>query len=423
MKSSTPLNAKRTSKSRLANVAALAALAVWMLAPMTGSHIEHASGSVEIGSGTPAVWRAGRDGDALAPGDVVRTGRDGRAELILPAGSVRLYGDSLMRLPASAPASGSAEAVELESGSSLFDVLHREHRDFEVRTPEVVVSIKGTRFLVVAGDRPEVAVFRGSVGVRSGKDPAHEILVREGFAAVGVPNRPFDLRYSGAPDPWEAWLGGALPPAAPAPAGAGAASEDSDLAAAKAAAKAESRREAVEQAIDRHPNVAKRLEQVIADHSGRGSDASGDPGPAAPDPDAVSHGHGHGHGNGGSNGDGLIEEYVEALLNGGSGNSGSGGSGGGSGSGGSGGGGGSGGSGGGSGGGGSGGGGGPSFDVSLVGGAVVVTGGGQSWTLDENVLESVVGGQSVLPQPLANAIDAQGATPVQFATHLLHLLH
>ena len=222
----------------------------------------------------------------------MRTGRDGRAELTLPAGSVRLYGDSLIRLPAIAPTAGNADAVELESGSSLFDVLHRDRNLFEVRTPEVVVSIKGTRFLVVAGDQAEVAVFRGSVGVRPGLASARELLVREGFAAVGSSHQPFDLRWSGAPDPWEAWQGGALPPAAPAPAGAGASPEPSDLEAAKNAAKAESRREAVAQAIERHPDVAERVEKAIAKDAGKESKLGDEAVPAAPAPDVVSQGEG-----------------------------------------------------------------------------------------------------------------------------------
>ena len=149
----------------MASLIALAALAALLLGPSPGPRVERILGRVEIGSGEPPIWRVARAGDPLAPGDVVRTGHDGRAELVLAAGSVRLYGDTLLRLPMASAAPGSADAVELDEGSSLFDILRRGRDDFEVRTPEVVVSIKGTRFLVVAEERAEVAVFHGTVGL------------------------------------------------------------------------------------------------------------------------------------------------------------------------------------------------------------------------------------------------------------------
>ena len=69
-----------------------------------------------------------------------------------------------------------------------------------------------------------------------------------------------------------------------------------------------------------------------------------------------------------------------------------------------------------------GGGSGPSFDVTLLDDSVLVTQAGASWTLSEDDLESIVEGQASLPQPLANAIGAQGTTPEQFAKKMLNLL-
>src|SRR5262249_30481199 len=212
-----------------------------LLAGARGPRLEQAKGAVEIGRGEPPVWRAAQEGDEIAPGDSVRTGRDGRAELVLPAGRVRLYGDSLLRILAGAAAARDADGVELERGSSLFDVLHRDGERFEVRTPEVVVSIKGTRFLVVADDESEVAVFRGTVGLRQEQDAEHEMLVREGFAAIGAHGRAFELVWSGAGDPWEAWFDGG-PPRAPA---RDALLRSADLDAAKAAGRGASPREAI----------------------------------------------------------------------------------------------------------------------------------------------------------------------------------
>src|SRR3990172_757524 len=107
MRSRTPLARDGSCGLAVTRVAVLSALAMLLLAPTAGPRVERTRGAVEIGSGEPPVWRAAHEGDALAPGDAVRTGRDGRAELALPAGSVRLYGDSLLRIPlASAAPSG-----------------------------------------------------------------------------------------------------------------------------------------------------------------------------------------------------------------------------------------------------------------------------------------------------------------------------
>jgi hypothetical protein len=301
----TPRSCPFTRPRRIASLVALAVLAVLLLGPSPGPRVEQVRGRVEIGSGEPPIWRAARAGDPLSPGDVVRTGHDGRAELVLAAGSVRLYGDTLLRLPAASSAPGSADAVELDEGSSLFDVLRRGRDDFEVRTPEVVVSIKGTRFLVAEAGA-EVAVFHGTVGLHRESQPARELLVREGFAALVEPGRPFELRWTGAPDPWSSWSEGGSPPRAPEPAASGSAQTASLIEAARAAARERSRSAAVEQAVDRHPKLADRLAEVVG--SGRGEAIALEPIPGALDPSPAD------LPDDGS--DPLLERYVEALLSG-----------------------------------------------------------------------------------------------------------
>ena len=58
----------------------------------------------------------------------------------------------------------------------------------------------------------------------------------------------------------------------------------SDLAAAQDAANAASRREAVAQAIERHPDVAERVEKAIAEHAGKDGKLGDELVPAAPRP-------------------------------------------------------------------------------------------------------------------------------------------
>ena len=138
-----------------------------------------AHGKVEIGHGTPPVWRVAQSGDALAPGDSVRTGAGARAELQLGDNRiVRVYEQSVLRVGTSVTPTGAVRSVELDQGQSIFDVMKKTVADeFDVRTPEVVVSVKGTRFLVAAIDGPDyTAVFRGEVG-----------LAGVGFEGVSVP--------------------------------------------------------------------------------------------------------------------------------------------------------------------------------------------------------------------------------------------
>jgi hypothetical protein len=184
--------------------------------------LEVVTGSVELASGEPPVWRQAQVGDVLLPGDRLRTGADGRAELRLPSGSVRVYEDSVLRLPRPEEARD-GDFVELDRGSSLFDILKRPDRSFEVRTPEGIAMVKGTRFSVaVEADGSAVGVFRGLVAVTGLRDDGlREVLVRPGWAALGGAGQPFELQLLDAgSDPWESWSSGAeLPvPLSPPPA-------------------------------------------------------------------------------------------------------------------------------------------------------------------------------------------------------------
>ena len=198
------------SRPHSLRVALLAIVAGGLLAagPAEGPVILMTDGPVQIGSGEPPIWRDARAGDRLAPGDAVRTRRGGRAEVQLRTGTVRLFENSLLRLPAGLPASGQSERVRMEHGSSIFDVLRRSVEDlFEVETPEVAVMVKGTRFSVsVADGQTNVAVYRGLVGVRHRVETLEaEVLVRAGFAVAGTPEGAFELVVNPLDDPWQGW--------------------------------------------------------------------------------------------------------------------------------------------------------------------------------------------------------------------------
>ena len=166
---------------------------------------------------------------------------------------------------------------------------------------------------------------------------------------------PFELRWSGAPDPWNAWSEGGSAPRVPEPAASESAKTASLIASAKAAARAHARSAAVREAVDRHPKLAERLAEV----SGQGEASSPAAIPDALDPGPVD------LPGGGS--DPLLESYVEALLSGDPTS------------------------------------GGPSFDVTLLGNQVVVSReDGVSVALTAPDLESVAQGLTPPPPPIAN---------------------
>lgn len=392
------MSPRRTTSKRSRTRGAVlfaAALALAAPAPARAGSVASTSGDVEIGLGEPPVWRDAQAGDVLDPGDRVRTGRDGRAEIALDGATIRLYPSSVLRLPNDATAAGGSQAVDLERGSSLFDVLHRHGAAFEVRTPEVVVSVKGTRFGVdLSRPAAAVAVYRGSVGVRGlESELLSEVLVREGFAAVAGGERGFDLLLNTGADPWSAWDSGAAAPAlldaAPPQPPARAALEDARLAARRAADP-----EVLSQAAQRRPEVAQRIaklanERALEGGEGRAEERGTKPGTGV-DPLVD-----------GARGRALRRElrrdFVESLLNGGPHADGT-----------------------------------PgvatAFDIHLVesGGAklVRIVGPGVDTQLSESQIQTVLssGNVSTLPAPLLAVLVNQNLDPVVFTNELGSLL-
>lgn len=396
-------------RQRAAHVVALVvAITLGLVGAQPGLRITTAQGPVEIGAGEPPAWRAARPGDAVSPGDSIRTGRGGRAEIELGTGTVRLYENSLLRLPQDGMRASGAGAVRMEKGSSLFDVEHREGGNpFEVRTPEVVVSVKGTRFSVtLAGHGAAVAVFRGIVGVRTlAAQLEHEVLVREGFAAAGGVERPFELMLAPGGDPWQTWSQGGEAPAAPAKLEAApvpAAIDDAKVAAREATAA-----EVVTRAAERDPQIAARVAAIAGNapktpetDSTPSADASG----SKRDPliDATK-----------SEADVMLRtDVAEAVLgstapsSGGAGGTGgtSGTSGGGTGAGGS------------------------AFDIQVIksGGPnrVHISGGGIDETVTKDQVESVLdtGNTALLPAPLLDELTTRNIDPITFTRMLDEML-
>ncbi len=248
------------------------------------------SGKVEIGRGMPPAWRAASRGDAVAPGDSVRTGAGARAELSLGDGRVvRVYERSVLRVGTGVTPTGALRTVDLDEGRSLFDVMRQAVADeFEVHTPEIIVSVKGTRFLVAALPGPDyTSVFRGVVDLaEAGFD---ELAVREGFTGMRG-----ELMLSNLQDPWDAWEAGSLAP----------------LPAFEAGRSAELRHAVDAARMDASPHKEEKLPAKLdpalslAQDAERGAGSSGPgSGPGAPGSGAA----GPGNGNGGAGPDDLAQ--------------------------------------------------------------------------------------------------------------------
>ncbi len=238
-------------------VLALALAGIASAAP----HLTVVVGSVEVGRGEPSQWEMASEGTVLAAGDSVRTGRGARAEIDLGGATARLFENSLLHLPPDGLRAAGAATVDLGRGDALFEVQKRAPADpFEVRTSEIVASVKGTRFAVQLGAMASVSVFSGLVGVRPpGADLANEMLVRPGFAAIGSARSNYELSPTPAIDPWQGWQQNATPPAAPeAPPGTAGHDAPTALQDAKDAALRASAPEVIGAVLDRRGDRSAR---------------------------------------------------------------------------------------------------------------------------------------------------------------------
>ena len=264
-----PCTPNRRARAGAALAVGLALVAASDLA-RADAVVRQRTGQVEIGRGEPPVWTALAVGTHVAANDRIRTGADGRVELAVDAGTLRVHENSLLKLR---PALSDVDQVELELGQSLFDVIHREGRRFEVHTPTVVVSVKGTRFGVESSaDADVVSVFRGVVGVHSpAATEVVETLVHEGFLAVGGGDRPFELEVMPAGDPWSAWQnfqsGAWQGPSTQPPA--------SELERARMSLRRATDVDVVKRAAERKPEIAERLRHHDGDAKPQGP-ASGE---------------------------------------------------------------------------------------------------------------------------------------------------
>jgi hypothetical protein len=103
--------------------------------------------------------------EVLKPGDMIRTGSNGRVLLTRGEETMLIAPNSVIGMPAEKK-DGMSTTILQQAGSVLLEVEKRNVKHFEVETPYLAAVVKGTQFIVtVNADSTSVDVRRGQVEV------------------------------------------------------------------------------------------------------------------------------------------------------------------------------------------------------------------------------------------------------------------
>lgn len=119
--------------------------------------VEALQGEVEASPVDRDEWRRVAAGDALAEGERLRTGENGKIEVSLGGRCRVVLGPSAqMRFTSlDDPDTGATAGIrlDLDRGASLVTVERMERKDhFRIVTPSAVCGVRGTKFLVTVED-------------------------------------------------------------------------------------------------------------------------------------------------------------------------------------------------------------------------------------------------------------------------------
>jgi hypothetical protein len=130
--------------------------AAWRVSKATGDVTISASGAQPV---------ALTDAASLNPGDVIRTGANGRVLLLRGAESMLITANTVVGLPKEQK-DGLSTTILQQAGTILLEVEKRNIKHFQVETPFLAAVVKGTQFRVtVDKDDSRVDVLRGQVEV------------------------------------------------------------------------------------------------------------------------------------------------------------------------------------------------------------------------------------------------------------------
>jgi hypothetical protein len=130
--------------------------AVWRVSKASGDVMITASGAQPV---------ALSDTTTVNPGDMIRTGANGRVLLVRGAETILISANSVVGLP-TGQQGGMSTTILQQAGAILLEVEKRNVKHFQVETPYLAAVVKGTQFRVtVDRDDSRVEVLRGQVEV------------------------------------------------------------------------------------------------------------------------------------------------------------------------------------------------------------------------------------------------------------------
>lgn len=150
--------------------------------------ISESSGTVNVLR--PGVTEAGTRGKALKAGDVIATGKAGRAVLV--RGGEYLVVSANSRIAIAQPKSGSMTQIVQSFGNAVFKIQKKTTPHFAVQTPYLAAVVKGTTFSVTVEEGgASVQVTEGRVEVSTTDGGASHLVVpgEIGLVRSGMPGR------------------------------------------------------------------------------------------------------------------------------------------------------------------------------------------------------------------------------------------
>jgi hypothetical protein len=135
--------------------------------------------------------------DVLKPGDIIRTGRNGRVLLVRGAETILVSPNSVIGLPTENK-DGLSTTIVQQAGSILLEVEKRNVKHFEVETPYLAAVVKGTQFRVsVNAASTSIEVIRGQVEVADFRSGQVAQVMPGQFATASAHGKP-GLSLSGS---------------------------------------------------------------------------------------------------------------------------------------------------------------------------------------------------------------------------------
>ena len=188
---------RRFRVKNVAKIAAIMALAVGATAKA-----ESPSWTLSESTGSVHILRAGVSsiavaGGSLRSGDVVSTGKKGRAVLVRGREYVVVSPNSRLRITNPESSSAITQFFE-EIGTVLFKIERKSTPHFGVQTPYMAAVVKGTTFSVTVSDRGSaVQVTDGAVQVAT-NDGGASYLLSPGAIGMVEAGQQYRLVISGA---------------------------------------------------------------------------------------------------------------------------------------------------------------------------------------------------------------------------------